>query len=188
MNGEPRRSRCGFVVAKFLAGTEALYLMRRSKKWHDINFVGGHEEQRDRDSLARTAHREMLEEVPQLRKRPGLNLFPLTTELEHGPVYSQSKRDLVAYELQFFLLRCEASPNSFLQSMTSRSPNILLSEQEMLGSKRYKISGLVELLDRSYPGGLHSLPLSWESNLGRDVADLYRAQRAQLQFDLDLPT
>jgi hypothetical protein len=187
MNGEAKLSRCGFVVAKFRADAEALYLMRRSKKWRDISFVGGHENGRDNHKLVRTAHRELLEEVPQLKKMERFELTQLTAEFEHGPVFSLSARQPVRYELQFFLLRCLEAPDSVLQAMTSRSPNILVSEHDMLRSTRYNIAGLVHVLDKAYPGGLNALPFSWEYDLGRSVSELYRAHKAQLELDLDLP-
>ena len=100
---QPRKiSRVGFAVVKLLVHGEIVFLMRRSKKWQDISFIGGHENNRDAHKLGRAAYRELLEEVPALRKNVRFDFLPLTDEFCYGPVHSQSADMLVGYELQFF--------------------------------------------------------------------------------------
>jgi len=184
MKNQERISRCGFVVAKFLIDREILYLMRRSKKWQDISFVGGHEMERDSHRLFRTAYRELLEEVPPLRKLEKFELRPVTDEFKYGPVYSRSAEQIVRYEMQFFLLKFLESPRPLLQALSPRSPNILFSERDLLAPGGYQIAGLVNALDNTYPGGIKALPLSWDDDLGPELGELYRMQKAQLELKL----
>jgi 8-oxo-dGTP pyrophosphatase MutT (NUDIX family) len=81
----------------------AYYLMRVDPKWKDINFIGGHEKDRDSGNFERTARRELWEEVPSIRDYREFDVVPLTTELYYGPIESRSKGGTVEYELRFFL-------------------------------------------------------------------------------------
>jgi hypothetical protein len=165
--GKPAKiSRVGFVVAKLLANGQPHFLMRKNRKWHDISFVGGHESRRDAHKLARAAYRELLEEVPSLRRKADFELEPLTDEFCYGPIHSRSAENFVGYELQFFFLRFLTSPKGLIGSLTPRSSNILLPQTELLAPQRYEISGLVPLLERTFPGGLNAIPLSWAEDIG----------------------
>lgn len=176
MNTPEKVSRCGFAIIKLRVENESLYLMRRSKKWRDVSFIGGHEISRDAGKLSRTTYRELLEEVPALRQEYKIELSPLTEEFGFGPTYSPSAEAIVAYELQFFMLNFFESPIRVLLALGSRSPNILLSEDELLRPARYRIAGLVSVLDRTYRGGIQAMPLSWDADLGAQVGDLHRSQ------------
>jgi hypothetical protein len=58
-----RISRGGFVVIKLIINSDVFLLLRKNPKWDDLNLIGGHEKDRDRGSLLKTALRELWEEV-----------------------------------------------------------------------------------------------------------------------------
>jgi hypothetical protein len=98
-----RKSRVGFVVIKLRALGRAWFLLRKNERWNDVNFLGGHEKERDKTSLHKTAERELYEELPSIRTVKGFDLEPLTEELFYGPIFSRSRVTNVEYDVQFFL-------------------------------------------------------------------------------------
>jgi hypothetical protein len=185
MSSPERVSRVGFVLAKLRLGDSPHYFMRRNHKWNDVSFIGGHEAERDGAKLSRTAYRELMEEVPILRQGPSFELEPVTNEFCYGPVFSQSAKLLVGYELQFFLTIFSTAPTKMLGSLTSRSSNILLSEDELLNPQKYAVAGLVKVLDSVLDGGLAALPYSWPSDLSYAIADEKAAETAQIRLHLN---
>ena len=169
-------SRVGFVVVKLCIQGNAFFLMRRSKKWNDISFIGGHENERDGGKLSRAAYRELLEEVPTLRATSRFELDELTNEFCYGPVHSRSANALVGYELQFFFLKFLHSPAPALAALGPKSQNMLVREEELLFQSKFKIADLVELLGQVVPGGLKSIPLSWQFDLASAVAATSKQQ------------
>lgn len=160
------KSRVGFVVVKFRAFGKSLFLLRKNERWNDVNFLGGHEKQRDKGSLHKTAERELWEEVPSIRSLKGLSLEPLTDELRYGPVFSRSRAKNVEYEVQFFLLRFENGPEQVIEQLGVRSRNVFVSEEELLTPKQRRISGLISLLNSKFHGGLSSIPFSSTADVG----------------------
>lgn len=160
MSAFRRKSRVGFVVIKVSVGGTAFYLMRINQKWKDVNFVGGHEKDRDAGSLEKTARRELWEEVPPIRDFTDFGLRPLTQRLHYGPIESRSKGGEVEYELQFFLLAMDRSPEALIRALSERTKNIWVAESDLLIPRRYRVSGLVKLLEATIPGGLQALPYS----------------------------
>ncbi len=63
-----KKSRCGFVALKLRLTAGAMFLMREDLGWRDFNLLGGHDKPQDGSSLLRTARRELLEELPLLRR------------------------------------------------------------------------------------------------------------------------
>lgn len=162
-----RRSRLALVVVKLKIADDACYLMRKDPSWHDITFIGGHANERDAGVLQRAAHRELLEEVPPLRTRRNFALRELTAELQHGPVYSLSANTNVVYDLQFFHLMFQDTPEEVVTALGRRSRNVLVAERDLLSPNRYKVAALVQVLNTSYDGGLPSVPYSWSDDLYR---------------------
>lgn len=162
-------SRCGFVVIKLRIRDEDFLLMRENKKWRDINLIGGHEQPRDARNLERAARRELLEEVPPLRNMRNFELIPLTGEIEHGPVYSQSARCDVKYQLAFFFLKFNSSPQALVVKLGARTSNVLVRENDVLKESGHRMSGLVKVLDEALPGGIPALSLSWPNDLGAEI-------------------
>ncbi len=163
---ELKLSRCAFVVMKLRFKENDYFLMRRDPDWKDINFLGGHTNERDRGKLEKTARRELLEEVPSLRSFAQIDLVPLTDQIAHGPVYSPSARCLVKYELQFFLLRFGESPKTILESLGPRTLNILVRQDDLMVPRKHKVAELTNVLANSIVGGLPSIPHSWPEDLG----------------------
>jgi hypothetical protein len=172
-------SRCGFVVIKLQIAGEDYFLMRENKRWHDINFIGGHEKPRDKGSLSKAARRELLEEVPLLRKQRAFRLEAITDEVDYGPVFSKSAGREVQYELQVFLVKFLCTPDSLLQGLGPRSANVLIRASEVLDRASHRISGLVALVDRSLKRGLRSIPMSWPEDVAWAVPS-----RGQLDLPL----
>ena len=77
-----KQSRCAFVVIKHQVGGEDYLLMRQSTSWKDLNFIGGHVEDKDARNFERAAKRELREEVPSFRGM-SFELRPLTDEIVH---------------------------------------------------------------------------------------------------------
>jgi hypothetical protein len=185
MNG-PRQSVVGFAVVKLAVAGMPFYLMRLNAKWKDISFIGGHVKDRDAGSLETTTRRELYEEVPSIRHYDKITLEQLTPRIQFGPVKSLSRHELVNYELQFFLVRLEQSPEAMVHMLGAKSKNVWVSQYDLLQSGRYRIAQLVYLLDRTYPGGLDKIPYSSSINLNfpvqsRDFGALYSNQ---LEFAL----
>jgi hypothetical protein len=182
MSEDPKISRCGFVVVKFNIDGEDHFLMRRNAKWKDINFIGGHALLNEGLDLKRSARRELLEEVPVMRTFKSFELLPLTGQVAHGPVLSRSAAGVVNYILQFYLLKFLKNPRPFLEKLTSRTPNILVSETDLLFPHFHRVSGLVAVLARSVEGGFAAIPHSWREDLGPTIRDLSSVSNNQLSL------
>ena len=181
MNKTLRKSRCGFVIIKLKIEGEVYFLMREDSDWKDINFIGGHEEKRDR-GLIGAARRELLEEIPVLRPVKSFELMPLTSEINHGPVLSLSAKCQVDYVLQFFLLRLMANTELLFEGVSKRSPNLFVSEKDLLLGDFYRVSSLVNVLDKTLSDGLSSIPYSWPEDLGQTLHDDKLSWKRQLRF------
>jgi hypothetical protein len=177
-----RISRVAFAVPKVRIGISTYFLMRRNAKWNDISFVGGHANERDSNSLMRSARRELLEEVPSLRTGTSFGLAPLTNELCFGPVWSKSASMIVGYEMQFFGVIFRTSPVRTLNMRGPRSGNVLVPMQALLAPERFKISQLVGVLDWAYPGGLADIPYSWSGDLANELRGSHNHLDEQLEL------
>jgi hypothetical protein len=169
VNKKLKKSRCGFVVIKLRIDAQDYLLMRRDPDWKDVNFVGGHERVRDGGNLERAARRELTEEVPSLRALTTFGLEPLTDELTYGPVYSHSAKCEVEYLLKFFLLRFQANPARVLHAFGPRTHNVLIRQDDVIVGGKYRVAGLVNVLQRAFPNGLRAIPYSWLADLGPDL-------------------
>lgn len=180
-----RQSRCAFIVIKLKIANDGWFIMRKNLKWKDINFVGGHEEEPDKHNREKTAKRELLEEIPALRGFRFYELEKLTDELEYGPILSRSVLQETKYHIQFFFLRFVDKPKPLLESLHGRTLNILLSQNDLLTQKKERVSGLVQLLNNTLPGGLKSIPYSWSQDLDGDVrvSDLISKNQFEIAFD-----
>jgi len=177
-------SRVGLVVIKLRVEGAPYYLMRSNPRWKDVNFIGGHEKQRDTGNLEKTARRELWEEVPSIRSYASFHLEALTEEVHHGPILSKSKGENVEYQLRFFLLKIESSPEAFVNAISARSMNVWVSENDLLSQTRFRISGLVGVLQRILPDGLASIPYSSEVDLAAIQHRFRGATAQQLEFAL----
>lgn len=182
MKQQIKKSRCGFVVIKFNIDAEDYFVMRLNPKWKDMNFVGGHEIPRDGGSLERAARRELLEEVPALRTFRCFELAPLTDDISYGPIFSHSAGCQVEYLLQFFLLRFNDSPKPLFEALGTRTRNALVSQKDLLTQRKYRVTGLVNVLNDTLPGGLQLIPYSWPD----DVGDALRDARLSWQHQQEL--
>ena len=171
MNQRIKKSRCGFVVIKLRVCGKVCFLMRQNARWNDLNFIGGHEKACDGASLRKAARRELLEEVPYLRSNRSFELAPLTTQFVHGPVYSRSAGCDVEYELQFFCVEFETSPEHLLESLGPRSANKLVCQDDLLLPRSYRTSKLVQVLSDKLSDGLQAIPFSWPEDVGATLSD-----------------
>src|SRR5215468_12386507 len=131
------RSIVAFAIVKVAVAGAAYFLMRLNPKWKDINFVGGHAKERDAGSLERTARRELWEEVPSIRRYSEFHLEALTSRMRYGPIESLSRGGLIEYEVQFFLVRIDRSPEALVKMLGSRSKNLWVSQYELLFQNRF---------------------------------------------------
>jgi hypothetical protein len=180
-----KKSRCGFIVAKFVLDGEDYFLMRRDPKWRDVNFVGGHEQVQEGGNLRRAARRELLEEVPAMRTFGAFELLSLTDELKYGPIASRSAQCEVEYVLRFFLLEFNETPTTLLENLRSRSLNVLVSYSDLIVPQVRRVSGLVKVLDDALPHGLKGIPYSWPSDLGPLIRRLSVSQVNQFSLRLN---
>ncbi len=171
MNQPVKKSRCAFVVIKLRVDGKIYFLMRQDAQWQDLNFIGGHEEARDGASLKEAARRELLEEVPYLRSAKSFELAPLTSQFVHGPVYSRSAGCDVEYDLQFFSVKFETTPEHLLKSLGPRSANKLICQDDLLVPSSYRVSRLVQVLSDKLVEGLEAIPCSWPEDVGADQSE-----------------
>lgn len=171
MNHPVKKSRCAFVVIKLRVAGKTCFLMRQDTRWNDLNFIGGHEKARDAASLKTVARRELLEEVPYLRSAKSFELAPLTTQFVHGPVYSRSAGCDVEYELQFFCVKFETTPEHLLESLGPRSANKLVCQDDLILPSSYRVSKLVQVLSDKLREGFDAIPFSWPEDVGASRSD-----------------
>jgi hypothetical protein len=165
VNDSIRTSRAAFVIIKLVVSNDVYLLLRKNVKWNDLNFVGGHQKERDQGSLVRTAQRELWEEVPSIRGIVNTHLVPVTDEVLYGPVYSRSVGRETIYRVQFFRLAFEQQPTSLIQKLSTRSRNVLVPEQRLFLQNSIRISGLIKFLHERLAGGIASIPVSSPTNL-----------------------
>ncbi len=184
MSGVPPKSRVGFVVIKLSVEGNAYFLMRVNDKWKDVNFVGGHEKERDSGNFEMTARRELWEEVPSIRGYKNIILEALTPVVDYGPIQSRSRGKGVQYDIQFFLLKITEPPNVLVDSLGFRTKNIWVPECHLLNQGRIRVSGLVKFLDSIYPGGLRTIPYSSATDL-QGIRDRFATTSGE-QFEFEL--
>ena len=177
-----RQSRCAFVVIKQRVDGEDYLLMRQSPSWKDLNFIGGHVEDKDARNFERAAKRELREEVPSFRGM-SFELRPLTDEVVHGPVDSRSAGCKVEYVLRFFLMRFLSDPSTALGRIGRRSMNVFVKQQDVLTPHGHRVSELVGVLNNALSGGLRSVPTSWSEDLGA----AFRQRGIALGNQMELP-
>ena len=182
-----KQSRCAFIVIKHQVDGEDYLLMRQSTSWKDLNFIGGHVENKDACNFERAAKRELREEVPSFRG-VAFELQPLTKELTHGPIESLSAGCNVEYVLQFFSMKFLIDPSTVLNKITPRSKNVFVKQQDVLMSRGYRVSKLVAVLDKSLSGGLGSVPHSWSEDLSITFRQLGLAPGDQMELPLKWST
>jgi hypothetical protein len=108
-------------------------------------------------------------------------LETLTQEVHHGPILSKSKGTDVEYQLQFFLLKINSSPEALVEMISVRSRNVWVTEDELISQTRFRISGLVAVLNHILSGGLASIPYSFP-----DVTSIHRRLRCVSSEQLEL--
>jgi NUDIX domain-containing protein len=179
-----RKSTVGFVVVKVAVAGIPYFLMRLNPRWKDINFIGGHAKERDAGSLETTARREFWEEVPAIRRYEVFHLESLTPRVQYGPIKSISRGSEVQYDLQFFLVKIDQSPEILVEMLGSRSKNLWVSQHELVQPRRYRVSGLVKFLNQALPGGLEAIPYSSPTDLGFMRERFERTEGKQIEFAL----
>jgi hypothetical protein len=177
-----RKARVGFAVIKLRFEGAFRYLMRYNPKWMDVNFVGGHEKERDLGRLERTASRELWEEVPSIRNETNISLLKLTDPLNYGPVESRSRGDWAEYEVQFYLLKIGSSPRLLVENLSRRSKNLLVPQEELIEPRTIRLSGYVNLLNHALLGGVATIPPSSDVDLGHLEYQVGFGDLAQYRF------
>lgn len=172
----------GFAVVKLRVGEASYFLMRFNPKWKDLNFIGGHEKPRDAGDLRTTARRELWEEVPSVRPYVEFDLKALGPEVQYGPVFSKSRGEQVEYNVQFFLVLMAASPIQLVESLSWRSKNVWVSEDELIDPQQYRLSGLVRVLSTIVPAGLKGIDYSSECDLRLLETRFTHSDLKQLSF------
>ena len=185
MSNQPKISKCTFVIIKLKISNEEWFIMRRDSRWKDLNFIGGHEGPQDRGNRKKTAKRELLEEIPALRKIKSYQLEPLTAEIEHGPIFSRSARCQVKYLLQFYLLKFKDHPYILLESLRGRTLNIMINQRELISKRKHRISRLVEVLDDALTNGFNSIPYSWNEDLEKTALSNGLLSCNQMEIHID---
>jgi hypothetical protein len=161
--GSVRRSRIAYVVAKLRIRGQDYLLLNAHRKWGDWSLPGGHVEPFDADFWA-AAVRETSEELEPLRYGEDLEIQrEQLTCSEWGPVASTSAGGaLTFYQAAFHFLRFKKNPQPCLERLPSGEFRLVALKD--LGSAT-DVASIVARLGELLPGGLTSLPLSWNDDL-----------------------
>lgn len=179
-----KETRCAFVVIKLKIGGEDYFILRRDKDWNDLNLIGGHQEAADKGEFARTAKREMFEELSALRGRAKIDLFPITEKISYGPVWSESAKRTSIYCVQMYLAELAEDPKVLAKTLSTRSMNYLVGVEDLREAIANKdVSAFVEVLEENVPGGLAGIPYSWKN----DLADVFDKKVLLKTFQKQLP-
>ncbi len=185
MNEKVRTTRCGFIVIRVRVDSEDYVLMRRNPDWQDVNFIGGHEKDRDRGNLETTVRRELLEEVPVLRTFRSFEIAPITDLVTYGPVHSRSANRQTEYVLQFFRLKFLSPPIPLIESLGAKSNNRFVRLTHMISKQRPRVSNLACTLHEMLDSGLQAIPLSWPDDLGPALRKSGVSWNHQLELPID---
>lgn len=158
------------VVVKFQVAGDSYYLLHRHRKWDDYSLVGGHVEPGEEELWARTAAREVEEELHPLHHRRDFILVPLLrAPLTWGPQRSRSAAgEMTVYTAQFFRIVFRKSPIDLLIDIQDV---VFIRGDDLAGHR--KVSDMVHRLDGVLRGGLAAVPPAWECS----SADAERVQR-----------
>jgi NUDIX domain len=166
MTSGVRKISLAFVVGKLLIDGEDYVLLRHDPKWNDLTFVGGHANKGDEGDLAKTAIRETQEEIPGLHWSSDFTINALTETMEYGPIWSRSVREDTAYLVRFYHLRLIRLPHNFRQIIRADKQNLLVPISKLFSADcEARTSQFVILLNRQFPGGLASIPRSWNEDV-----------------------
>jgi hypothetical protein len=165
-----------FVVIKLKLLDTPYWLMRRNSLWKDVNFIGGHATDLDKGNFLRTARRELLEEVPALRRFKPPELTPLTENITYGPLFSKSAQQQVQYLLRFYLLRFTESPQSFVESLLrqARTSNLFVRESDLFDRWKDQTSRFVKVLTDTLGRNAESIPYSWTDNIELKATSIHQ--------------
>jgi 8-oxo-dGTP pyrophosphatase MutT (NUDIX family) len=161
--GAVRRSRIAYVVAKLRIQGQDYLLLNAHRKWGDWSLPGGHVEPQDADFWA-AAVRETTEELEPLRYGEDLEVQrEQLTCSEWGPVASTSAGGaLTVYQAAFHVLRFKTDPKHCLERLPEGDFRLLRLRD--VGTST-NVASVVRRLGDLLPGGLPSLPLSWNDDL-----------------------
>lgn len=167
-----RKVSLAHVVVKFQVAGDSYYLLHRHRKWGDYSLVGGHVEPGEEGLWARTATREVEEELHPLHHRRDFILVPLLrTPLTWGPQRSRSAAgEMTVYTAQFFRMVLRKSPIQLLDTFLGNDAVILRGE-DLVGNAL--VAEMVRMLDGVLPGGLAAIPPAWDCS----PADAERVHR-----------
>ncbi len=166
-----RETRCAFVVVKLKIRDTDYFVLRRDADWNDLSLIGGHQEEKDHGKFRRTARREMFEELSALRGKAEVVLSPITELVSYGPVWSKSAKCHSLYRLKFYSAHLDTDPAVLERTISAQSGNYLVDLASLRdGIERSDVSAFLGLLEAEVPGGLDSIPYSWDRDLG-DVLD-----------------
>lgn len=161
--GSVRRSRIAYVVAKLRVQGQDYLLLNAHRKWGDWSLPGGHVEPFDADFWA-AAVRETTEELEPLRYGEDLEVQrEQLTGSEWGPVSSSSAAGaLTLYQAAFHFLRFKTDPRECLERLPPDEFR-LVRLRDLASST--DVASIIARLGQLLPGGLTSLPLSWDDDL-----------------------
>jgi hypothetical protein len=122
--------------------------------------------------------------VPAIRRYKVFHLEPLTPRTQYGPIKSISRGSEVQYELQFFLVKIDRSPEILVEMLGMRTKNLWVAQQELVQPHRYRVSGLVKFLNQAFPGGLQNISYSSPTDLAFMRERFERLEGKQIEFAL----
>jgi hypothetical protein len=165
MTGREAPTRCAFVVCKLRVCGRSYYLLTYDPDWRDLNLLGGHEEKEDHGDLAKTAERELAEELIVTDQSTKLEIMPVTEAIQYGPVWSPSAERVKDYVFKFYTMRFCVEPDISRLSRDAPLLRLVCEDDLLADTTKEKISNVLRVLDRSLVGGIRSVPYSWSSDL-----------------------
>ena len=180
-----RETRCAFVVVKLRIHETDYFVLRRDADWNDLSLIGGHQEEKDNGKFSRTARREMFEELSALRGKAEVVLNPITELVSYGPVWSKSAKCDSLYRLKFYSAHLETDPAVLEKIISPQSGNYLVDLASLRNAiERSDVSAFLGLLEAEVPGGLGSIPYSWDWDLGEVIDGRVLLKRFRRQLPL----
>lgn len=167
-----RHTDASLVVIRFRIGHTTHQLFRRNQKWNDWSLVGGHMEPGEEGMWAKTAAREVEEEMPGLLHQKDFILVPiLPATVSWGPDISKSANLPTTYTIQYFTMRFMDHPVKLLSNLPIGE--FKLFPEYRVGFNEASTGKPIKVLRETLGGNFSDVKLSWDDNMPEETGRLW---------------